>query len=317
MDDRGLPAPGAARGRLATLPPTSPEQPAEPAGASPAPAPSDAAVPGPRPGTVPVLGPPGAGRWTAVGPREAPAIVFLHGTRLSRTQWWPQLRTLGRRYRCVALDLPGHGTRAGEAFSIEAARAAVLEAIDAEAPSGPVVLVGLSLGGYVAIETAEHAPDRLAGLVLAGCSAEPVGPTGWPFRALATILERTPARLLDRFNSAFFRTRYRAALAGPIVEGGFWSSGGSVAVRLLVGRRFLERLGRLWTPVLLVNGSLDPVFGPRGDHWAASCRRGRHAVIPRAMHLSNLDRPRVFSGLVASFVEEVAAVPEDAIPRGR
>ena len=53
-------------------------------------------------------------------------------------------------------------------------------------------------------------------------------------------------------------------------------------------------------------GALDPVFGPQGDYWAASCRSGRHVVLRRAMHLSNLDRPAAFAGAVAGFAERVA-----------
>jgi pimeloyl-ACP methyl ester carboxylesterase len=244
--------------------------------------------------------------WTACGPRDAPAIVFVHGTRLSRRQWWPQLRRLSDRYRCVALDLPGHGARAGEPFSLRAARDAVVAAIDAEVPSGRAVVVGLSLGGFVAIETAVAAPERVSGLVLAGCSAEPVGPLSAGLRMLAAILERAPAGPLDGLNRAFFRIRYGQAIACPIIEGGFWSAGGARALRSLRGRRYLDRLGRLWTPVLIVNGALDPVFGPGGDPWAAACRRGRHALLGHAMHLSNLDRPGPFAGLVAGFVDEVA-----------
>lgn len=243
--------------------------------------------------------------WTAVGPREAPAIVFLHGTRFSRRQWWPQLRRLSARYRCVAVDLPGHGERAGEPWSIEAARAAVVAAIEAEVPSGQAVLVGLSLGGYVAIEVAEAAPDRVTGLVIAGCSGEAFGTMALPFRGLAWILEHVPGAILQALNVAFFRLRYRRSISEPIIEGGFWWAGGAVAVRSLVGRPFVDRLSRLWTPVLVVNGALDPVFGPGGEFWAASCRRGRSAVIPWAMHLSCLDRPRAFAELVATFTDEV------------
>ncbi len=253
--------------------------------------------------------PAGQHPWTAIGPRDAPAIVFIHGTRLTRRQWWPQLRRLGRRYRCVAIDLPGHGALADRPFSIRAACAAVEDAIETEAPSGRALLVGLSLGGYVAIEVAAAAPERVAGLVLAGCSAEPAGPLAVVLRLLALTLEHTPAPALDILNRGFFRLRYGDAITGPIIAGGFWSSGGARALRTLVGRRYLERLGRLWTPVLIVNGALDPVFGPGGDPWAAACRRGRHAIVPRAMHLSSLDRPGPFAELVAAFADEVASDP--------
>lgn len=249
--------------------------------------------------------------WTAVGPRDAPVIVFIHGTRLTRRQWWPQLRRLADRYRCVAVDLPGHGALAGEPFSIAAAVGVVVAAMDAESADGRAALVGLSLGGYVAIDAAEALPGRVTSLVLAGCSAEPVGPATVPIRAFAGILERVPPRMLRVLNLAFFRARYRPAIAEPIIEGGFWSEGGAAAVRTILGRRYLERLARLWTPVTVVNGAFDPVFGPGGDPWASAARRGRHAVIPGALHLSNLDRPRTFSTIVAGAVEDALAHPPD------
>ena len=250
--------------------------------------------------------------WTAVGPRTATTIVFIHGTRLTRAQWLPQLRRLSGSYRCVAVDLPGHGARAGEPFTIEGAVEAVTAAIDAEAASGSALVVGLSLGGYVAIETAEARPDRVLGLVLAGCSAEPIGPSSVPFRLFAALMERVPARVLRVVNLAFFRARYRRAVSEPVIAGGFWSAGGAQALRTLIGRRYLERLGRLWTPVTIVNGAFDPVFGPGGEPWAATARRGRSIRIAWALHLSNLDRPTTFSRVVADAAEDAVAWPSTA-----
>lgn len=256
--------------------------------------------------------PAGTPSWTAVGPRTATTIVFIHGTRLSRAQWLPQLRRLAASYRCVALDLPGHGARAAEPFTIEGAVDAVTAAIDAEATSGRALVVGLSLGGYVAIETAEARPDRVLGLVLAGCSAEPIGPSSVPFRLFAALMERVPPRALRVINLAFFRTRYRRAVSEPVIEGGFWSKGGAQALRSLIGRRYLERLGRMWMPVTIVNGAFDPVFGPGGEPWASAARRGRSIRIAWALHLSNLDRPTTFSRVVADAAEDAIAWPAPA-----
>jgi len=245
--------------------------------------------------------------WTAIGPRDAPLLVFIHGTRLTRAQWWPQLRLLATAYRCVAVDLPGHGALASVPFTIEGAVGAVREAIRAEAGSGRAVLIGLSLGGYVAIEVADAHPELVGGLVLAGCSAEAMGAAAVPYRCFRWLLRRAPRRAQDAVNAAFFRLRYRPAIAEPIIEGGFWPEGGAAALDVLMGRRYLDRLGRLWTPVIVANGALDPVFRPRGEYWAAVCRQGRHMVVPRAMHLSNLDRPAAFSRVVAAFVQRVAS----------
>ena len=265
------------------------------------------------PSDPPVSGSPaGTPYWTAVGPRTGTTIVFIHGTRLTRAQWLPQLRRLSASYRCVAVDLPGHGARAAETFTIEGAVDAISTAIEAEAASGRALVVGLSLGGYVAIETAEARPDRVLGLVLAGCSAEPIGPSSVPFRLFAALMERVPPRALRVGNLAFFRARYRRAVSEPVIAGGFWSAGGAQALRTLIGRRYLERLGRLWTPVTIVNGAFDPVFGPGGEPWASTARRGRSVRIAWALHLSNLDRPTTFSRVVADAAEDAIAWPAAA-----
>jgi pimeloyl-ACP methyl ester carboxylesterase len=244
--------------------------------------------------------------WTALGPVGGPGIVFVHSTRLTRALWWPQVRRLSGRFRCVAVDLPGHGVLGGEAFTIEGGVEVVRRAIETEIPAGHAVIVGLSLGGYVAIDTAEAHPDVVDGLVLAGCSGEAFGAMATPFRVFRALLSRSPRRLQTLASLAFLRTRYGRQVAAPIVEGGFWPDGGAAALTALIGRRYLDRLSRLWTPVLVVNGALDIVFGPQGEYWAASCRRGEQAVIPRAMHLSNLDRPSTFARLVASFASRTA-----------
>lgn len=247
------------------------------------------------------------GTWTATGPADAPAIVFVHGTRVSRAAWDGQVRRLAGEFRCVTLDLPGHGARADERFTLEGAADDVAAVIEEAVPAGRAVVVGLSLGGYVALESAARHPERVTGLVLSGCSTDPVGPAEVAFRIYAGLMAAIPPRLLDPAMARAFRFLYGRAVADPVVAGGFGTRGGVDAVRSLVGRRFRDRLFDLWVPVLIVNGALDLVFGPSGDAWAAACRRGRHLVIPRAGHLADLDRPAVFAGSVRRFVREVEA----------
>ncbi|MFD0883908.1 alpha/beta fold hydrolase, partial [Streptosporangium algeriense] len=69
-------------------------------------------------------------------------VVFLHGIRVSATMWDPVIEHLDRPAR--AIDLPGHGTRAGEPFSMDEAVSAVAAAIDSL--GGNAVVAGLSLG---------------------------------------------------------------------------------------------------------------------------------------------------------------------------
>ena len=137
------------------------------------------------------------------GPPDGAAIVFLHGTRLCRSAWAPQMADLRDEFRVIAMDLPGHGARADDPFTLASAREAVVAVIEAAA-GGRAVLVGLSLGGYVAMDVAAARPDLVRGLVLSGATAEPVGWRAWPFRALGSALRRLDGPRFAAANAWFF-----------------------------------------------------------------------------------------------------------------
>lgn len=248
---------------------------------------------------------------------DAPAIVFLHGTRLSRAVWTPQLAALGGEFRAVAVDLPGHGDRALEPFGLDDAVGVVAATIRAEAASGAeaaggaeaasgrAVVVGLSLGGYVAMTLAARHPELVRGLVIAGASAEPVGVRVVAYRALAAAMARFGGRRLDRLSGWFFRARYPAAIAEPIVAGGFWSAGGAVALRSLFDERFVPRLAAYPGPTLILNGEFDLLFRLSAPAFAAAAKDARRVVLAGALHLSNLDRPGAFSHAVREFARSV------------
>ena len=103
-----------------------------------------------------------------------PAIVFLHATRLTGAQWASQVAVLSGEFATLTPDLPGHGSAAHERFTLETASLRVADVIAGHG-SGPVILVGLSLGGYVAMDVAAREPGLVGGLVLAGASVEPGG----------------------------------------------------------------------------------------------------------------------------------------------
>jgi pimeloyl-ACP methyl ester carboxylesterase len=244
---------------------------------------------------------------TAAGPVGAPAIVFLHGTRLTRAAWAGQLDALSDEYRTVALDLPGHGTRVGEAFTLDGAADMVAATIREQAVDGRAVIVGLSLGGYVGMVLAARHPEHVRGLVLAGATAEPVGVRSLPYRALALILDRFEGPSLRRANEWFFRTRYPASIAEPIVAGGFWSDGGAHALRALFGQRFVPRLASYPGPTLILNGEWDLLFRMSAGTFAAAARDVRRVRLSGALHLSNLDQPAAFNSAVRTFAASLKA----------
>lgn len=244
---------------------------------------------------------------TAVGPPAAPAIVFVHGMRLTRAAWAAQLDELGDEFRAIAVDLPGHGARAGEPFTLEGAADVVAATIREQAADGRAVVVGLSLGGYVAMVLAAREPERVRGLVLAGATAEPVGVWSMAYRALAAAMDRFDGPALERLNAWFFRARYPAPIADPIVAGGFWSKGGATALRTLLGQRFAPRLAAYPGPTLILNGEWDLPFRLSAGTFAAAARDARRVRLAGALHLSNLDRPAAFNEAVRRFARSVGA----------
>jgi pimeloyl-ACP methyl ester carboxylesterase len=158
------------------------------------------------------------------GPPGAPAIVFVHGTRLTGSMWAGQQAALADGFRTIAMDLPAHGALAGEPFTLDTA-ADALSGVIRDHAGGRAIVVGLSLGGYVGMVLAAREPGRVRGLVLCGATGEPVGLRSLPYLALAAAMDGVPEATLLRLNARYFRLRYPPAIAEPIIAG----ASGSVA----------------------------------------------------------------------------------------
>src|SRR3954470_9081858 len=241
-------------------------------------------------------------------PDHRPTIVFLHGTRLTGASWAAQVEDLDDEFHCLAPDLPGHGTAETVAFTVPAAAERVANLIASEAHGGRALLVGLSLGGYVATAVAAGWPDRVAGLAISGTTAEPVGPRSIAYRALAAVFTIVPERYLDAVNSWFFDWRYPPRIAEPILRDGFSFAGGAVAVRALVGERFRPRLPAYPGPSLLINGEFDLFFRPTERSFARVAANPRRVLIRRATHLTNLDQPDAFTAAIRRFAHSSFAL---------
>ena len=240
--------------------------------------------------------------WSATGPDDAPPIVFVHGAMMARHVWAPQVDALADRFRCITVDQPGHGSRREQAFTLDVAVGNVVEAIDREA-GGRAVVVGLSLGGYVAMAVAARHPEKVRGLVVAGSTRDPQGLSWLGFHLYGLFLRSVPERMVRAVALAWFRQRYGRAVATSITAGGHFSRGGSRAVRSIAGERFRERLRAYGGPVLVINGEFDLVFRVGAGRFVEGIPGLRNHTIPRAGHLSNVDKPEVFTGLVEDFVE--------------
>lgn len=225
-------------------------------------------------------------------------VVLVHGIRTSATMWRSQVAHLTQRGNPVtAVDLPGHGSRMTETFTIEGAFATIDAAVRDAAARGPVLLVGHSMGGLLCIEYVGGEPrPPVAGFVAASCTAIPRGVGLAAYRLLARGFDSLPDRgmwltnrMLDRILPPETRNDFGA--------GGYALDAQDVALRSLSVLDLLAALGRIEVPLWFVNGQYDQLR----VNERLFTRIAPHAeliVVPRTTHHVTVMRPAVFNAVL-------------------
>ena len=230
----------------------------------------------------------------------SPTLILVHGAVLNGGMWAPIAADLSRDYNVLTPDLPGHGSRAGEKFTLDAAVATVAGLAKSVAPS-PVVLAGDSLGGYVSLASASVLGEQLKGAVLAGCTANFRSPVILAYKAQVALTSMlSPATLKARLELQI-RKEFPAA-ASAILAGGLATEVFADAVKELQKVDFRAVLASFKPPLLIVNGSRDlaHVLGERGARAAnprAEIRRVRGIG-----HGVTLWQPAVFTAFLREFL---------------
>lgn len=252
----------------------------------------------------------------AITEREGrePGIVFLHGAGANRHMWLPQFDRVEGSWRLLAPDLRGHGERRDEStWSFERSVDDVLEILAGF--DAPPTVVGLSLGGYVAIGAAARNPDRVGGLVLSGATADYRGIGGFTTRLFGTILPLF-ARGIGKKNEEQLRRVGGDRVAEAMIAGGLSVGSAAAALRQMPGRDYAAMLAAYRGPVLVLNGERDrPNRG--GEERVVQLAPGvRFAVVEDAGHACNLTKPDRFSDAVVAFHEHRVSTrsgrPDDA-----
>ncbi|HWT12933.1 MAG TPA: alpha/beta hydrolase [Allosphingosinicella sp.] len=230
-------------------------------------------------------------------------MLLLHGWALDRRVWAPQ-RALAARFRLIAPDRRGFGGSTAPADP-EAELDDLLELREALG-LGPMIVVGMSQAGRVALRFALGHPGHVAGLVLQGAPLDGFLPA-------------------PRGTDAIPLARYRALVRAGRIEAmrSLWRDhplmqGAEVAAILsdYDGRDLIPdpapagalagALHRIAVPTLVVTGEEDvPWRQLVGDALAYGIPNSRRARIGGG-HLCNLTHPEAYNRLVASFAEEVA-----------
>jgi pimeloyl-ACP methyl ester carboxylesterase len=239
-----------------------------------------------------------------------PLLVLVHAFPLDRRMWEPQSQELSEAARVVTVDLPGFG-ESPPLIGPPRLDAWVdrLERFTARvAGSEPVVVCGLSMGGYVAQRLAARHPNRLRALVLADtrASADDAAARAGRDQSIALVRSRGVAALVDTLLPRLFGPNASPELvahARQLMDG---QSPQGVIDALVAMRDRLDSSARLATvdvPALVVVGEADeltPVSA--AEAMAEALPNGHLEVIPGAGHLSNLEAPAAFNRVLGSFL---------------
>ncbi|MEU4596932.1 alpha/beta hydrolase [Nocardia sp. NPDC023988] len=221
-------------------------------------------------------------------------VVFVHGIRMSGAAWTLVADRVGGVRPVTAVDLPGHGHRRGERFTVAGSADTVCEAIDSV--GGRALVVGHSLGGYVGIATAEMAPAKVAGLVVAGSTCVPTRTLMTPFTVMHRVLSRQPDGG-HRASSRVFDRVLPPAVARAVEAAGIATEAIPDVVDELSDFDVLAALGSYTGPISLVNGRHDH-FRVQERRFLRQCRDGRLTVVAGAGHYLPLIHPDRFTELV-------------------
>lgn len=206
----------------------------------------------------------------------------------------------------MTLDLPGHGALVDVDFTPENVRAVLDDAIDRVCASPPL-LVGYSLGGYVAMEYAARSPDKTSALLLAGCAMDYGGWKRWPYEMSARLSQIIPSPVLDAISHVSLHAVLPRALAQSVEQIPFnrRTFGSTAEVGRTHGNRFSDLIAGYRKPVLFVQGEFDIVFRMDERRFLNRLPQARLRVIRHVDHTAPLRRPQEFTGIVADFAASV------------
>ena len=243
--------------------------------------------------------------YTVTGPTDAPVVLLLHGLGACADDWRMQVPALVARYRVLAVDLPGHRHSAPERGlpSIPRMAVAVERLLDALTIDRAHV-VGLSLGGCVALAFVLRAPARVRSLVLVNTFARlRPGPRALARGALRCVLAlAAPMRVVAAYVAReTFPAPEQSALRRAAEERLAANPRRRYVASLAALMRFdvENRLGGIRCPTLVVAGARDATVPLAAKEMLARSIPGASlCVVGDSGHVTPFDQAEGFNRLL-------------------
>ncbi len=260
-------------------------------------------------------GPRGKLSYWIGGAKESPGpdLVLIHGLGNDAGVWAQSVPALLKDHRLIVIDLPGHGGSAPAKGPLSISdEVAGLEALLAAQPGGktPPILVGNSLGGWVALLYSERHPERVSRMVLVDTGGLLYQP-----KVRFLVRNRAEARI---FTEAILGPRI-PPLPGFVLDDVVEKMQKGPAPRIFASfsrRDFLDgRLAAIATPTDLIWGGADELFPPDiGRRYARELPRARFLLIAACGHTLQAECPEEFVSHLLWVLKEPPPGPIRDVP---
>lgn len=251
--------------------------------------------------------------------RNAPPILLVHGIADNALTWSMVMPALARSYDVYALDLPGYGlsgTPLGRSYTSLDEMRDVLSAFIHKVIGRPALIVGNSMGGWIAVKLGRSEPQLMRGLMLLDSGGAPLaGRSSWePFAELIAVRDMRSSRQILRYMFGripapllYFGQHGIQELFQRQVVRDFVASllGGDAAEREFLQPEDLRKLG---VPTALVWGLSDK-FLPHGslEFFRENLPGAPTLLLRHCGHLPQRERPIAVARFIRRFAEDVAA----------
>jgi 3-oxoadipate enol-lactonase / 4-carboxymuconolactone decarboxylase len=249
------------------------------------------------------------------GRDDAPTLILAHSLGVDHSLWDHQALDLVPHFRVLRFDWRGHGASDAPPgdYTIERLGIDVLALADALAIQR-FAYCGMSIGGFVGQWLGANAANRLTHLILANTSPYVGPPSNWDARR-QTVLNEGMKKLEGTFLERSF-SKATLARHEPRVDSlrrvflGTNPAGYAGCCAAIRDMNQVSLLPRIQTPTLVIAGNQD-VGCPWEGHGEVLAREipNTRAVRLNAAHLSNLERPRSFTGALLDFLWQPPADP--------
>ncbi len=202
---------------------------------------------------------------------EGPSLVFIHGWGVNHRIWRQQVKYFSRKFRVLAVDLPGHGQTQYHTITFADMVYGLIDIVQALGLA-PVTIVGSSMGGLVAFKVYDVCPQIIRALVFVGSQPKFSRSQDYPFgldvpniRKLAHQIETHYPNMLNIFFRSLFTRQERATRRFKWIQTFRKTDYIPDQKALLEMLDVLERedlryvLDKLAVPVQFINGTEDTI----------------------------------------------------------